>query len=159
MVQVKKTEKQTVTRTSFLSAEKRLLQILFEDSQIASKVFTALQEEDFRGLRSEPIFKVLSDFFNNGNAPNFLSLREKIDKNLFSDLSQILQEKEQSPSLEEALDCVRALRQYSLENQFKSLKFEIQRLEKAGDTKKILTVMKKLQDVKMLLSSLSSQEL
>jgi DNA primase len=159
MVQVKKPEKQSVTKTSFLNAEKRLLQILFADSRIASSVFGTLREEDFKGLRSEPIFKVLSDFFNNGNEPDFLSLREKIERSLFSDLSQILQEKEQLPSLEEALECVRALRQYSLENQFKSLKFEIQKLEKTGDTKKIMAVMKRLQDIKMQLSSLSSQEL
>jgi len=159
MVQLKKPTLQTEAKTVFLNAEKRLLQILFEDSRIASSVFKALREEDFEGLRSEPIFKILSDFFNNGNEPDFQSLREKIEKSLFSDLSQILQEKEQLPSIEEAIECVRALRQFSLENQFKTLKFEIQRLEKTGDTKKILAVMKRMQDVKMQLSSLSSQEL
>jgi len=159
MVQLKKPEKQTETKVSFLNAEKRLLQILFEDSRIASAVFNALKEEDFKGLRSEPIFKILSDFFNNGSEPDFQSLREKIEKSLFSNLSQILQEKEQLPSVEEALECVRALRQFSLENQFKAMKFEIKKLEKTGDTKKILAVIKRLQDIKMQLSSLSSQEL
>ncbi len=159
MVQLKKLKKQAETKTFFLNAEKRLLQILFEDSRIASIVFNALEEEDFKGLRSEPIFKILSDFFKNGDEPDFQSLREKIEKSLFSSLSQILQEKEQLPSREEALDCVQSLRQYSLENQFKTLKFEIQKLEKTGDTKNILAVMKRLQEIKMKLSSLSSQEL
>jgi len=159
MVQLKKPEKQAEIKTSFLNAEKRLLQILFEDSRFASTVFNALREEDFKGLRSEPIFRILSDFFNKGSEPDFQSLREKIEKSLFSNLSQILQEKEQLPSVEEALECVRALRQFSLENQFKSMKFEIKKLEKTGDTKKILAVMKRLQDIKMQLSSLSSQEL
>jgi len=158
MVQLKKPEKQAETKASFLNAEKRLLQILFEDSRIASTVFNALREEDFKGLRSEPIFKILSDFFNNGSEPDFQSFREKIEKSLFSNLSQILQEKKQLPSVEEALECVRALRQFSLENQFKAMKFEIKKLEKTGDTKKILAVIKRLQDIKMQLSSLSSQE-
>jgi DNA primase len=158
MVQLKTHGRPSETKSFFLNAEKRLLQILFEDSRIAAEVFDALKEDDFKGLRSEPIFKILSDFFNNGNEPDFPSLREKVEKSLFSDLSQILQEKEQQPSAAEALECVRALRQYSLENQFKNLKFEIQKLEKSGETKKILAVMKQLQDVKMQLSSLSSQE-
>jgi len=158
MIKTKFKENKQEEKTYFLNAEKRLLQMLFEDSRIASTVFSALREEDFKGLRSEPIFKILSDFFNNGNKPDFQSLREKVKKSLFSDLSLILQEKEQVPSIPEALECVRALRQYSLENQFKTLKFEIQKLEKTGDTKKILAVMKKMQDVKMQLSSLSSQK-
>ena len=158
MIKTKFKENKQEEKTYFLNAEKRLLQMLFEDSRIASTVFSALREEDFKGLRSEPIFKILSDFFNNGNKPDFQSLREKVEKSLFSDLSLILQEKEQVPSIPEALECVRALRQYSLENQFKTLKFEIQKLEKTGDTKKILAVMKKMQDVKMQLSSLSSQK-
>jgi len=158
MIKTKFKENKQEEKTYFLNAEKRLLQMLFEDSRIASTVFSALREEDFKGLRSEPIFKILSDFFNNGNKPDFHSLREKVEKSLFSDLSLILQEKEQVPSIPEALECVQALRQYSLENQFKTLKFEIQKLEKTGDTKKILAVMKKMQDVKMQLSSLSSQK-
>ncbi|MFC2165015.1 DNA primase [Acidobacteriota bacterium] len=159
MINMKKQEDKKEEKAVFLNAEKRLLQILFEDTGIASAVFKALREEDFKGLKSEPIFKILSDFFNNGNEPDFSSLREKLEKSLFSTLSQILQEKEQPPSIEEALECVRALRQFSLENQFKILKFEIKKLEKTGDTKKILAVMKRLQDIKMKLSSLSSQEL
>ncbi|MBN1221620.1 MAG: DNA primase [Candidatus Aminicenantes bacterium] len=159
MIQIKKPEKESEARYSFLNAEKRLLQILFEDSGIAPVVFQAMKDEDFKGLKSEPIFKILSDFFNNGKEPDFQVLRENIGKDLFSTLSQILQEKEQTPSSSEALACVMALRQFSLENQSRVLKFEIQKLEKAKETKKVMTVMRRLQEVKMQLSELSSQNL
>jgi DNA primase len=145
--------------TVFLNAEKRLLQILFEDSSIGPTVFKVMTMEDYQGLESEPIFSILSDFFNNGKEPNFQQMREKIDKDLFSSLSKILQEKEQVPSVEEAMECVRALRQFALENKYKGLKHKITKLEKAQETKKIISVMKELQDVKMQLSRLPNQEL
>ncbi len=154
----KKEDKEEV-QTVFLNAEKRLLQILFNDSNIVPTVIKAMKKEDFTGLQSESIFLIVSDFINNRVDFNILNLREKIDKSLFSSLAKILQEEEQEPSVEEAMECVRALRQFALENESLGLKHEIFRLEKANEIKKALLVMKKLQDVKMQLSRLPNQEL
>jgi DNA primase len=145
-------------KTEFLNAEIRLLQILFDDSAIGPAVFKVMTTEDTKGLKSEPIFRILSDFFNNGKEPNFQHMREKVDRDLFSSLSKILQEKEQIASVDEAMECVRALRQYALENKYKGLKHQITALEKAQENKKMLLVMKELQDVKMQLSRLPHQE-
>ncbi len=154
----KKEDKEEV-QTVFLNAEKRLLQILFNDSNIVPTVIKAMKKEDFTGLQSESIFLIVSDFINNRVDFNILNLREKIDKSLFSSLAKILQEEEQEPSVEEAMECVRALRQFALENESLGLKHEIFRLEKANEIKKALLVMKKLQDVKMQLLRLQNQEL
>lgn len=154
----KEADKEVVQKV-FLNAEKRLLQILFKDSNIVPTVLEAMKKEDFTGLQSESIFLILSDFINNRVDFNILNLREKIDKNLFSSLAKILQEEEQEPSVEEAIECVRALRQFALENESLGLKHEISRLEKENEMKKALIVMKKLQDVKMQLSRLPNQEL
>ncbi len=159
LVKSKAEKKGEEQKTVFLNAEKRLIQILFEDSTIGPAVFKVMNSEDYRGLKSEPIFRILSDFFNNGKEPNFQHMREKVDRDLFSSLSKILQEKEQTPSLDEAMECVRALRQYALENKYKILKQKVSTLEKAKENKKMLLVMKELQDVKMLLSHLPNQEL
>ena len=148
----------TYVKIFFLNAEKRLLHLLFDDSAIGPAVFNVMTKDDYKGLKSEPIFRTLSDFFNNGKEPNFEHLREKVDRELFSSLSKILQEKEQAPSLDEALECVRALRQYALENKYLGLKHKITSLEKAQETKKMLSLMKELQDVKMQLSRLPNQE-
>jgi hypothetical protein len=70
-----------------------------------------------------------------------------------------LQEKEQVASLDEAMECIRALRQYALENKYSGLKHKIVTLERAQENKKMLAVMKELQDVQMQLSRLPNQEL
>ncbi len=154
-----KEEDNKEVQTVFLIAEKRLLQILFHDSNIVPTVIKAMKKEDFTGLQSESIFLIMSDFINNRVDFNILNIREKIDKSLFSSLAKILQEEEQEPSVEEAMECVRALRQFSLENESLGLKHEISRLEKANEIKKALLIMKKLQDVKMQLFRLQNQEL
>jgi DNA primase len=159
LIRTRAEKKEEEQRTFFLNAEKRLLHILFDDSAIGPAVFKAMTTDDYKGLKSESIFRVLSDFFNNGEEPNFQHLREKVDKDLFSSLSKILQEKEQVSSLDEAMECVRALRQFALENKYLGLKHKITTLEKAQETKKMLSVMKELQDVKMQLSLLPNQEL
>jgi DNA primase len=159
LIRTKTKEADVEKKISFLNAEKRLLQILFDYSHIGPELFKTITTEDFRGLRSAAIFQVFSDFFNSGKEPNFQHIKEKIDKDLLSALSQILQEKEQTPSLEEALECIRALRQYALENKYLGLKREITKLEKAGENKKVFSAIKELQDVKMQLSRLGNQEL
>jgi DNA primase len=146
-------------RKDFLNAEKRLLQILFNDSALVPTVMRIMKREDFTGLQSESIFLKMSEFINKKADFNILNIREKIDKNLFSSLARILQEEEQESSIEEAMECVRALRQYALENKSMGLKQEISRLEKANEIKKAISVMKELQDVKMQLSRLPNQEL
>jgi DNA primase len=159
LIKTKAGKKEEEPKTVFLNAEIRLLQILFDDSTIGPAVFSAMTTEDYKGLNSESIFRILSDFFNDGKEPNFEHLRDKVDRDLFSSLSRILQEKEQVPSVNEAMECVRALRQYALENKYKGLKHKITTLERAQENKKVLSVMKELQDVKMQLSRLPNQEL
>lgn len=159
LVKSKAEKKEEELKMDFLNAEKRLLQILFDDSTIGPAVFKTMTAEDYIGLRSESIFRILADFFTNGKEPNIQHMRDKVHRDLFSSLSKILQEKEQEPSLNEAMECVRSLRQYALENKYKGLKHKITTLEKAQENKKVLSVMKELQDVKMQLSRLPNQEL
>jgi len=159
LIKAKTEKKEEEQKTVFLNAEKRLLQILFDDSTIGPAVFKVMKTEDYKGLNSESIFRILSDFFNDGKEPNFQNMREKVDRDLFSSLSKIIQEKEQAPSVNEAMECVRALRQYALENRYQGLKHKITTLEKAHEIKRMLSVMKELQDVKMQLSRLPNQEL
>jgi DNA primase len=159
LVKSKAEKRDEEEKTVFLNAEQRLIQILFEDGAIGPAVFRVMTAEDYLGLKSEPIFRILSEFFNDGKEPNFQHMREKVDRDLFSSLSKILQEKEQVPSIDEAMECVRALRQYALENKYKNLKHKITSLERAKENKKLLSVMKELRDVKMQLSRLPNQEL
>jgi len=141
----------------FLPAEKRLLQILIEDKRIAPDVYAEMKGEYLQGLKSEPIFNALSESHKKGTSSSLPELKQKIDRSLFSLLSEALMEKEQVPTLEEAIECLNTLRQYSLENQAKKLKEEITSLERKGETGKLSPLIKQLQEVKNQLSTLSQR--
>jgi DNA primase len=143
-------------------AEKRLLQILMADKLIAPYVYSEMEEEDFRDLHSEPIFRTLVRSIKNGKDLNFHEIKEKIDPPLLSYLSEILMEREQTSTLEEALDCLYTLRKLSLEKRSKELKAEIARLEKQGEKEKLRSLLSQRLDLAkqiLLLSKRNDQQM
>lgn len=153
----KPSESEEEEKKPFYPAEKRLLQILMEDKLIAPYIYSEMKEEDFQGLKSEPIFQALSDSFKDGKEINFFEFKEKIDSSLLSCLSEILIEKEQSASLDEAMDCLYALRRLSLENKSKRLKTEIARLEKTGEKEKLRSLLNERLDLAKQILCLSQR--
>jgi DNA primase len=147
-----------VSLSSFLPAEKRLLQMVFEDSHVAIEVFDVLSERDFQGLKSERIFKILLDFIKNGKSINIHQFKKNIDPRLFSLLSEILIEGGQNVSLEEAFDCVDALKKHSLKKQREDLSAEVARLEKTGEKDKLSSLLKKIQEITQELSAHSQRK-
>jgi len=86
----------------FLNAEKRLLQIIFNNGDIALKLFENIEKGDYKGLKSEPIFQIFSEFLKKNQSPRsskIHELKEKIDPSLFRALTEILMEESQTPSL------------------------------------------------------------
>jgi len=158
VAQQKTSEEKIEKKESFLVAEKRLLQILMEDKNLAPHVFAEMKKEHFQGLKSEPIFSDLSESFKNGTPSSLPELKQKIDRSLFSLLSEALMEKERAPTLEEAIECLNTLRQYSLENQAIKLKEQIARIEREGEKDKLSPLIKQLQEIKNQLSSLSQRD-
>jgi DNA primase len=158
IIQRKSSEEKGEEEETFLPAEKRLLQILLEDKLIAPYVLGEMKEEYFQDLRSEPIFTALAECFKSGKEPDFNELRQKIDASLLSSLTKaLLLEKEQAATVEEAFECLNALRQFSLENRKKELKAEIISLEKKGDKEKLRSLLIQRQDIINQLSSLSKR--
>jgi DNA primase len=157
VAQQKPSEAKREQKEPFLPAEKRLLQILLEDKLLAQTVFSEMKKEYFQGLKSEPIVNALSESFKKGATSSIPELKQKIDPSLFSSLSEALMEKEKAPTLEEAVECLNALRQYSLENQAKKLKEQITRIEKKGEKDEISLLIKQLQEIKNQLTTLSQR--
>ena len=143
--------------TDFLPAEKRLLQIIFEDSQIAVKVFSTMQNEDFSGLKSEEIFSTLKDVLKNKKPLNFHEFKQKLDPSIFSSLSKILVEKGQEATMEEAMDCVEALKKFSLKRRWEKLNAQIAILEKKGETETLASFLKERQEITEELSTFSQR--
>lgn len=161
-IRVKQSRKESAEKSeekvTFLLAEKRLLQILLEDKHIASYVFPEMKEEHFQGLKTEPIFAALTECSKKGIEPDFNELRQKIDPSLQSSLAKVgLLEKEQVATVEEAFECLNALKQFSLENRKKELKAEIISTEKKGDKEKLRSLLIQRQDIINQLSSLSKR--
>lgn len=161
-IRVKQPRKESAEKSegkvTFLLAEKRLLQILLEDKRIASYVFPEMKEEHFQGLKTEPIFAALTEYSKKGKEPDFNKLRQKIDPSLSSSLAKaLLLEKEQAATVEEAFECLNALKQFSLENRKKELKAEIISMEKKGDKEKLRSLLIQRQDIINQLSSLSKR--
>ncbi|MFQ6070773.1 MAG: DNA primase [Candidatus Aminicenantales bacterium] len=136
-----------------LPAEKRLLQILLEEKEISSLVLAEMKEEDFEGLRSEPVFKILFDSYRNERLVDEHELNQKIEPRLRNLLSLIRLEKKDSPNLREALDDLFALRKKSLEDRMKKIQAEIARIEKSGESEKLALLLQEKHDiVKQILS-------
>lgn len=125
----------------FLPAEKRLLQLLFNQEEILPLVINELDPGCFQGLASEPIFKYLLDCVNNAQDWSFTGLQELIDPKLLSQLSRILQEDIPAGSVGEALDCLNTLKKVSLQQKLKEIQREITLTEKKGDKEKLMTLL------------------
>jgi DNA primase len=143
----------------FLHAEKRLLQIIFQDGQIATSLFKDITEQDYEDLKSKPIFVLLTAFFKEGKKPSFAQMREKIDSQLFSALSEILLEKTPPATLEEAMDCLSSIRQFALSQVLRNLKSEISSLKKKGEQDKIPPILSKIMDINKHLYELSQRNM
>ena len=132
---------------AFSSAEKRLLQILFEFKEIAPDIFEEVREGDFKGLRSEPILDFIRNCFRNGVDWNFADLKDAIDAKVLESLSQALLERPGEASVEHARDCLKALRKVAYQNQLKEIQSEIAQSQKSGDREKLVALVYQKQDI------------
>jgi len=117
---------------TLLPAEKRLLQILIEGKDLRPYVFAELGESDVAGLKSEPIFKIISGFFQKNSDFVLSEIQKGAGPDLSRELSQALLDPGAPPSLEEALECLCALRIAGKEAEIRRIQAEISREEKAG---------------------------
>lgn len=139
---------------SFLPAEKRLLQILLEDSRIASLLEAKMKPEDYKGLKSEPAFTFILENSRKGKAVVFPELSQAVGAQLARRLSQISLEQIGRATEEEALDCLFSLRKTSLESQFLALQKEIVRCERNGEKERLCRLLGQKQSLARQILSL-----
>jgi DNA primase len=143
----KSIENKTEEWEFFLPAEKRLLQILLENNTITPQLLTKTREEDFRGLKSEPAFKIMVESHKKGKKVVFPELSRAVEPDLSRCLSQMMQEQAGQGTEEEALDCLRSLRKTSLESQLKALQKEIVQCERSGEKDRLKRLLSQKQSL------------
>jgi DNA primase len=140
-------EKSPGTNDPFFPAERRLLQILIEAKDLRPYIFSDLNEEDVRGLKSEPIFAIIFDLFKKDKDLILNEIQKAIGPELSRELSLALVEPGQPPNIEEALDCLCALRIACKEGEIRKIQTEIAREEKGGQRTKLTALMNRKQDL------------
>jgi len=146
-------EKAETAREAFLAAEKRLLQILFEKRELRPYIFAEVREDDFRGLKSEPIFRIILDSFKKDKDLIFHELQKEISPSLYRLLSEAMLEKGDPASVDEALDCLCALQKNAKEAELKRIQAQLALEEKKGDRDKVQALLFQKQDlVKQILA-------
>jgi len=130
-----------------LYAEKRLLQIFFEKSAIAIHMFKDLDLKYFEGLKSEPLFAFLAEFFQKGKSLDFNILKENINPALMKLLSEALIEKGDTPTLEEAEANLEAIRDYYITRRRKTLTPQTAEAQKNEDETRISSLLKQKQSL------------
>jgi DNA primase len=130
-----------------LPAEKRLLQIVLEDGEIRRQVLAEVRADDFKGLKSEPVFKIILDWFKKGKDVIFHELQKEIGPPLAGTVSRALADKGQPPTLEEAFDCLCALQVTCKESELKRIQAEIGELGKDGDLGTLETLLRRKQAI------------
>jgi DNA primase len=133
------------TEGFLLPAEKRLLQILLEDEELAAELLAEAREDDFRGLRSEAAFAFMLDCTRKARRVLLPELAKAVGPELSRPISELLQERIGRGSGEEAMDCLQTLRKTVLETRFRALQKEIDRCQRNGEKEKLAALLSQRQ--------------
>lgn len=153
-VRRKQNNKKTETEKELLlPAEKRLLLILIENGHVGRVLMPEIKDEDFKGLMSESIFRFIRECYRKEGKFVLHGLNQSLAPPIAGYLSQLLMEESAEATVEEALDCLHALRKISLQNKLIELQEEIVRLERKGEQERLTSLLSLKQDlIKQLIS-------
>ncbi len=132
---------------TFFPAEKRLLQILMEDKALRPYIFAEMAEKDVTGLKSEPIFMIMFGFFQKNQDFVMSEIQKGAGPELSRELSQALQDRGEPPCLEEAMECLCALRIAGKESEIRRIQADIAREEKSGKEPALAVLMNRKQEL------------
>jgi DNA primase len=141
-----------------LPAEKRLLQIILENRDVAPEVVAAIRDEDLAGLKSEVAFQRIRDVHRSGGEIVYASLSKALPPELARLLSLAMMERLGPGTCEEAADCLRELRLVSLKSRRAALNKEAGRCQKTGDLKRSLKLIAEIKDLTGKMMTLESEK-
>ncbi|MDD8025301.1 MAG: DNA primase [Acidobacteriota bacterium] len=140
-------EKGVESDGELLPAERRLIQILLQRPDFLADLLAACGPQDFKGLKSEPVFGIIQDHFLAEKDLIIHELQNNLTPSLSRQIGRALLEKGCLASLEEGLDCLGALRRTAKETEVKRIQADIAGAEKAGDTRRVAELLQRKQDL------------
>jgi DNA primase len=157
IIERRESDKGTEDQGLICPAEKRLFQILMEDRSVAPHIFAETADEIFQGLRGEPVFRYILECFRNDRDWNFHELKDRVAPGLLSQLAAALFERTpgEAASVEDAQECLKAIRKVYLQNRLKEIQQKIARSEKRGEKEEVLALLYQKQDITKQILSLT----
>jgi DNA primase len=157
IIERREADKETEGPGLICPAEKRLFQILMEDRSVAPYVFAETAEEIFQGLGGEPVFRYILECFRNDRDWNFHELKDRVAPTLLAQFSAALFERApgEAATVEDAQECLKAIRKLYLQNRLKDIQQRIARSEKRGEKEEVLALLYQKQDITKQILSLS----
>lgn len=127
-------------RPTLLAAEKRLLQVLEESTELARQLLLEISPEEVSGCPGEPIFLHL---LKKPDRPSrhLTEFKTLLPPALYQELARILLEAPQAGTREEVYECLRTLRRYRLEKKLGDLQRQIAQLERGGERDKLIPLL------------------
>jgi DNA primase len=129
------------------SAEQKLLEILLNHSPLRRRLMQQITEDDYAGLRTEQVFRVLFEFEQNNTEPTYGALTDALDdEDLAQDLlPQLMITSENGTAdievlkrlLAEAIQCLHSLRCARLSERQVQLQREINQAQRNGHTERL----------------------
>jgi DNA primase len=128
-------------------AERRLLQMMVEKRELWPEILPACGDGDFAGLQSEPVFRIILDRFRSKKDLLIHELQKEIDPALARRVSEALLQRGETPSVEEAVDCLCALRKTVKTSELKKIQAELAQAERSGDNDRVAAILRRRQDL------------
>jgi DNA primase len=135
----------SMAMTAVKPAERRLLEVLLNQTAVRRRLINEMSEEDYSGLRTAELFRLIFDFERRGEEPTFSALSEALgDEELAQDLLPSIlvsdgtdETSQEELLLREAIGTLFNLRCGQIEERRKALKFEINEAYRTNDTTRV----------------------
>jgi DNA primase len=128
-------------RTGLFPAEKRLLEILLQNPQVAGQILIQTEEDEFSGLASEAALKFIRDCVRERRKIELAELGKAMPSQLSRWISEAMQERLGKGTVEEAMENLTSLRKKQLENLSRKLQKEIDRCQRSGEKEKLASLL------------------
>jgi len=128
-------------KAGLFPAERRLLEILLQNPQVAVQILALTEEDEFSGLASETALRFMRDCVRTRKKIVLAELGKAISPQLSRWISEAMLERLGQGTMEEAMQNLISLRRTQLESLSRALQKEIDRCQRNGEKEKLAALL------------------